>query len=138
MSYPRKVGRRVDAFRSIKIGDCIFRWRFRPGPKESVLILHGPVSSGRPLSVIMAGWRDPWLNLSGFHIYDSGGLVLETKTRNEPETVTPKFAQSAILHALAKGWNPLERGPRLFCIYGSGQFSELSAQRETLTVTDDR
>lgn len=138
MSYPRKVGRRIDAFRSIKIGDRIFRWRFRPGAKESVLILHGPVSSGRPLSVIMAGWCDPWLNLSGFHIDDSGDLVLDTKTRNELGTITPKFAQSAILHALAKGWNPLERGPRLFCIYGGGQFSELSAQRETLTVTDDR
>ena len=132
MSYPRKIGRRSKALRTIAIGDHIFRWRFRSGAKESALILHGSVSSGQPLSVILVGWRDPWLNLSGFRFDESGDILLETGTRNEPTIVTPKFVRSAILHALAKGWKPLERGPRLFCLHSSGQFSELSAQRETL------
>jgi hypothetical protein len=116
MSYPRRVGRRAEALRSIRIGDRVFRWRFRPGAKESVLVLHGAVSFGQPLSVILDGWRDPWLDLSGFHFDEGGGLQLATRTRNEPAIVTPKFVRAAILHALTSGWTPLARGPRFYCL----------------------
>jgi hypothetical protein len=134
MSYPRRIGRRADALRSIRIGGRVFRWRFRPGAKESALVLHGAVSSGQPLSVILDRWRDPWLNISGFRFDESGGMLLETAVRNEPAILTPKFVRLAILHGLANGWTPSARGSRLFCIYSGGTFSELSARRETLVV----
>jgi hypothetical protein len=134
VSYPRRIGRRADALRSIRIGDGIFRWRFRPGAKESALVLHGSISSGQPLSVILGGWRDPWLNISGFRFDEGGDMLLETRAPNEPAIVTPKFVRLAILHALASGWRPLERGPRVYCLYSGGKFSALSARREALAV----
>lgn len=106
-----------------------FRWRFRAGFAESVLTLCGEMSSGQPLHVILREWRDPWLNIAGFVIDDSGVLIFSTNTWNQPAIITPRFAREAILHGLASGWRPHERGGKLFCIYESEKWSELSPCR---------
>jgi hypothetical protein len=126
MAYPKKVGRGAQALRRILVNGHAFRWRFQPGFEESVLTVCGEASSGRPLHIILRGWRDPWLNITGFVTDDSGALVFSTKTSNEPAIVTPRFVREAILHGLALGWCPYERGAKLFCIYEGGKWSELS------------
>jgi hypothetical protein len=87
------------------------------------------MSSGQPLHVILPEWRDPWLNIASFVINDSGALRITTNGWNQPAIITPRFAREAILHGLASGWRPHERGAKLFCIYGGGTWSELSPRR---------
>jgi hypothetical protein len=129
MSHPTKKR----GFRVISLGGSTFRWRFSPGAAHSRLTLQGNKSSGRPLDVILVGWRDPWLAICGFREAE-GQLVLYTAARNEPEVITPRFVREAIMHGLANGWLPDERGPRLHCAYREGMFSPLSQDRQTLTA----
>jgi hypothetical protein len=134
VSYPKKPGRKSRALRSLVVEGRTFRWRFRARVEDSRLTLYGEVSSGQPLRVILPEWRDPWLHICGFHIDAENRLHLATAARNEPAIITPSFARLAVLHGLANGWTPHERGPRLFCFYREGRFSELSQGCETLTA----
>jgi hypothetical protein len=123
MSHPKKK----HGFKIIRVEEEMFRWRFYPGPTDSSLKLLGAISSGQPLEITLVGWRNPWFAISGFEIIEEGReLVLRTDAHNEPEIITPKFVREAILHALAHGWTPDKRGPRLFCRYSKGSFSAVS------------
>ena len=127
MSHPKKR----HGFRAISVKGSAFRWRFHPCADNSHMTVQSATSSGRQLSIVLTGWRDPWLCLSGFNRVE-GGLVLHTEAQNEPQVVTAKFAREAILHCLSAGWKPEERGPCLFCVYRGGAFSALSSSLETL------
>ena len=130
MTHAKKVGRRAQALRRIVVDGNAFRWRFRAGLEESILTVCSEMSSGQPLHIILRGWRDPWLNIVGFVTDDSGALVFSTNISNQPTIITPRFAREAILHGLASGWQPYERGAKLFCIYEGGKWSELSPRQQ--------
>ena len=92
-------------FRQITINDKAYRWKLYPGADESTLKVATAEEGGQVLIVQLSDWRDPWLNISGFHM-ENTALVLHTDAQNEPAIISPKFVHSAILYALAQGWTP--------------------------------
>ena len=116
-------------FKSIQVNTEKYRWCFRHGS----ITLQSMDSSARQLEIVLVGWRDPWLCITGFQISEDGQtLQLQTDAVNEPQVVTAKFARQAISHGLEHGWNPDERGQRVYCAYKDLTFGQLESTRAAL------
>ena len=126
MARPKKKS----GFRSIKVNEIEYRWRFLPSTPDSILKVTLAETRGQTLVVNMIGWVDPWLSLSGFHFEDDT-MYLYSDAQNEPETVTSKFARKAILFALENGWKPETVAENFLITSLNGKF-ELGSG-ETLT-----
>ena len=64
MAYPKK--RR--GFRPIHVDGRDYLWVFAAGPMDSVLVAQPAARPGQRLAIVLRGWRDPWLALSGFTV----------------------------------------------------------------------
>lgn len=109
--------------RALTVAGVRYHWRFRPGVDSSTLLVQRAVRPGQRLLVTLPEWRDPWLNLSGFHQTAAGELVLHSDAQNEPALVTPGFVRAAIDFALARGWTPDRPGPIAPVVYRQKAFS---------------
>jgi len=111
--------------RTLTVADARYHWRFRSGADGSVLLVQRVVRPGQRLQIMLPEWRDPWLNLSGFHLTEAGKLVLHSDARNEPALVSPGFVRAAIDCALVHGWTPDRPGPIARVVYRQKAFSWL-------------
>jgi hypothetical protein len=101
MATPRKK----KGFRTLTVEGVVYRWRLVTGQAASKLTIYGESSSSRRLLVELPGWRDPWLNLSGFTITGET-LQLHSSAANEPALITNAFVRRAVLAGVKAGFDP--------------------------------
>jgi hypothetical protein len=108
-------------FRAIVVRGIRFRWRSRAGESDSALTVVGPERSGGRLVVVLRGWRDPWLALSGFAVAGDE-LELRAEAGNEPSVVGPGFVRAAIEWAIDAGWDYRDRAGAVQAEYRDHRF----------------
>jgi hypothetical protein len=119
MSQPRKKR----GFRSITVAERNYRWKLLSGVSESIVKVTGAEQKHPDLKIHLPDWKDPWLNLSGFH-QEGTSLILHTSVQNEPQIITPAFVGNAILYAISKGWDICNKTAKPMQIrYSDGSFS---------------
>ena len=104
MTNPRKK----KGFRSITVDGVSYRWRLKTGANESAIVIYGESSSRAKLLIELPGWKDPWLNLSGFTV-EKDELQLHSSASNQPPVIASAFVHQAILAGLANGFDPASR-----------------------------
>jgi hypothetical protein len=94
MAFPT----RRRGLRSITVNGTVFRWRFTPGEKDSILIVYGHVTGCQALKVHLGSWLE-WL-----------GMYFPRAESQLPKIILPDFTRQAIESGLAGGWTPDEKG----------------------------
>jgi hypothetical protein len=108
MSYPKKRQGR----RAITVDGQHYRWKLWPSSPNSRLVVTGSKNGGQRLEIILLGWQDPWLAISGIQV-DDGSMTLLTDAANIPEVIASRFIREMIEFGLSQGWNPEFAAPPL-------------------------
>jgi hypothetical protein len=108
MSYPKKRQGR----RAITVDGQHYRWKLWPSSPNSRLVVTGSKNGGQRLEIILLGWQDPWLAISGIQV-DDAGMTLFTDAANSPAVIASGFVRETIEFGLSHGWNPEVAAPPL-------------------------